>query len=490
MKKTLFLALLLASATTYLHAQAVLHPPDWLTSCTLENVDADALCGTYEVWENRTKKQGRRLDLNVVVVPALSTERMPDPVFFFRGGPGAAATEAIRGVMRLLSSVHQRRDLVFVDVRGTGQSNALDCPVTAPDAPLQDYFTEFLSEDFVRKCLAQQDAEVGLYTVPIAMDDINEVRAALGYGQINLYGSSGGTRAEQVYMRRHPETVRTAVLKGVAPMDMENPLPFAKVLEVGVNALIAACEAEAACREAYPALRNDWERSKQYFDNGRVEAEVAHPFTKRRERVLIDKGVYADGVRHILYTVRGSRRLPGMIHAAGRGDFDLFAQRELEQTIGFQRGISFGMFMSSTCAEDLRFVAEEDIERTTAGTFLGDYRVRRQLAACEIWGWGEGITNEFQEPVRVDVPVLLISGAYDTATSPEGGERVARHLPNSRHVVFPNQSHGYANPACALRLITDFIETANTEGLDLACVAETRRPPFDTSVGLEKDKGR
>ena len=473
--------LLVVSATPLATAQHAY--PDWLESCQLDRVDAETLCGSYTVWENRAAERGRRITLNVVVVPASGVERMPDPVFYFAGGPGGAATNAVSTSLQVLRGVREARDLVFVDQRGTGQSHPIFCEEPTGEGPLQAFFGEFLEEEYVRGCLARQDADVAQYTTPIAMDDIDEVRAALGYGRINLYGGSYGTRAAQVYLRRHTAMVRSAVLKGVAPMDMKNPLPFARALEHAVRAVIEACAAEAACNEAYPDVADDWERSKEYFARGPVNATVEHPQTERREAVTIHRGVYADGVRHILYSMRASRQLPGMIHAAAGGDFDAFAQRELEQAIGFNDRLSGGVFMTVTCAEDLRFLTEEEITTGTSGTFLGDYRVRRQLAACEIWGWGAGVDESYTEPVSVETPVLLLSGEYDPATPADGAEGVTRHLPNGTHIVFPNQSHGFRNPACETRITADFIKAASAEGLDLACVAETRRPRFDTSVG-------
>jgi len=457
--------------------------PDWLRDCAVDGVDAPALCGTYEVWENRESREGRRIGINVVVLPALGTDRAPDPLLYFRGGPGAGATGAVRRVSQLLREIHRRRDLVFVDVRGTGESNPLKCREKAADAPLQDHFREFLPDDYVRDCLARQDADVAWYTTPIAIDDVEEVRVALGYGPINLYGTSGGTRQEQLYLRRHPGAVRTAIMQGVAPLDAELPLPFGRALETGVAAVIEDCAADSNCNSAYPDLAADWERSKRPFDDGRVTAEVRHPQTGRRGEVEVDRGVYADGVRHILYSVEIARHLPGMIHLAGHGDFDAFAQRELEQSIGFDRIIAMGALMSATCAEDLHFITEDDIRVATEGTFLGDYRVRRQLAACAIWGKGHGVDDSHQQLVTSDVPVLLISGEYDTATPPAGADRVAAQLANGRHVIFPNQSHNLANPECATRLMTDFIEAGDAGELDVSCVAETRRPPFDTSLG-------
>ncbi|MBA2302562.1 MAG: alpha/beta hydrolase [Acidobacteria bacterium] len=118
----------------------------------------------------------------------------------------------------------------------------------------------------------------------------------------------------------------------------------------------------------------------------------------------------------------------------------------MAQSIGYSQLLAHGMFMSSTCAEDVRFIDEDDVRRATAGTFLGDYRVRRQQAACRIWPRGEGVEDGFQAPVRLDVPVLVISGDVDVATPASDGERVAKELPNGRHVVFPGQGHEFTNP--------------------------------------------
>jgi pimeloyl-ACP methyl ester carboxylesterase len=440
-----------------------------LHDCAAQGI-ASARCGTYEVWENRAAKSGRRIPLHIVVVPARSSARQPDPVFYFDGGPGGAATDAAGFIARLLKEVNESRDLVFVDVRGTGQSAALRCGLPPDEAPLQRYFDEFLSEPYVRDCLARQDADVRFYTQPIAMDDVDEVRQALGYERINLYGASGGTRQEQIYMRRHPATVRSVVMHGAHPMDGEMPLAFARALDEGVRWLIDWCRRVGDCRSSYPDLAADWDRVKRRFDNGPVEANVRHPRTGREERVRISRGVFADGLRHMLYNLNRAGDLPGRIHAAAEGDFDVFAAAELRQVLAFDRALANGFFLSSTCAEDVRFISEDDIQRATAGTFLGDYRVRQQQAACRIWPRGEGIDENFQQPVKTNVPVLILSGDTDVATPAADADRIARALPNAAHVIFPNQGHALANPGCASSLIAAFIASASTHQLDVSCV--------------------
>jgi pimeloyl-ACP methyl ester carboxylesterase len=430
------------------------------------------------VWENRGAGSGRRIPLYIVVLPARGSERRSDPIFYFDGGPGGSATASAAFIARLLAPLNEVRDLVFVDVRGTGQSAALDCPMPDGDAPLQRYFDGFLPDDYVRACLEHQQADVRFYTQPIAMDDVDEVRQALGYTRINLFGSSGGTRQEQIYLRRHPSSVRALVMHGVHPMDGEMPLTFARALDDGLRWLIDACAADVECHSNYPDLGGDWERSKARFESGPVETTLRHPRTGREERVRISRGVYADGVRHMLYNLNGAADLAARIHAAARGDFAPFAEGELRQVMRFRRAIADGFYLSSTCAEDVRFIDDEDVRRHTNGTFLGDYRVRRQQSACRIWPKGEGIDEGFQRRVESDVPTLLISGEVDVATPPWEAEGVLSGFSNGRHIVFPFQGHDYANPDCASQLVAAFFERADPKSLDTSCVAKTTRSLF------------
>ncbi|UCG89187.1 MAG: alpha/beta fold hydrolase [Gemmatimonadota bacterium] len=454
-------------------------PVDWLERCELERIDATAWCGQYSVFEDRDAMSGRKINLKVVVIAAASTDPEPDPVFYFVGGPGAAATESAGGAMFVLRDVRDTRDIVLVDQRGTGSSNPLDCDGVVTDTTLQRFFRQFLEQDFVEACLdkLRPIANVALYTTPVAMDDVDEIREALGYERINVYGGSYGTRAALVYLRRHTDHVRTAVLKGVAPTNMKNPLPFARAAERGLQGVFHACAVDRECHAAFPDLEGNWRKVLQQFEPGSVVAQVTHPETGTTETVTIPRGVFMDGIRHLLYTMGQSRHVPRIIHAASQGDFSLFAQHEIDQSIGFDNMLSDGMFMTVTCSEDLRFIDEQEIPAATQGTYLGDYRVRRQLSACRYWDAGE-VTESYTEPVRVDTPVLLLSGVYDTATPYEGGDWVARYMPNSLHTVAPNQSHSFANPPCELALIARFIRSGTAAELDASCVLETKRPPF------------
>ena len=176
------------------------------------------ICGTLKVYENRATKQGRQIDLNIVVLPALRSDAQPDPLFFLAGGPGQGAAKLAKVVREIFRRVQSDRDIVLVDQRGTGKSNPLDC--NDDDDSLQAIMeTNEQTLERLKACQAKYDADLTLYTTPIAMDDLDDVRAFLGYDKINVYGGSYGTRAALVYMRQHGDRVRTAILDGVAPTE-------------------------------------------------------------------------------------------------------------------------------------------------------------------------------------------------------------------------------------------------------------------------------
>jgi pimeloyl-ACP methyl ester carboxylesterase len=93
-----------------------------LGPCTDPALPKDAQCGTYEVFENRTAKTGRKIPLRVVVLPALGPDRQPDPVVYFAGGPGGSSVEQGVYLRKFLEPLRQRRDFLFIDARGTGGS--------------------------------------------------------------------------------------------------------------------------------------------------------------------------------------------------------------------------------------------------------------------------------------------------------------------------------------------------------------------------------
>jgi pimeloyl-ACP methyl ester carboxylesterase len=196
--------------------------------------------------------------------------------------------------------------------------------------------------------------------------------------------------------------------------------------------------------------------------------------------VTIPRDIFAEQVRFALYTAGTASALPYVIHRAAQGDFDPFARLALQWEPAFRGIFAFGMHLSVTCAEDVPFIRPADIESATAGTYLRGYRVLQQVAACQEWRRGD-IPADYHQPVTSEVPVLMISGPYDPVTPPRFAEQVVAHLPHALHVVIPDGHHGpggLSHDDCLTAIASTFLERGTGAGIDTACVATMKRPPF------------
>ena len=434
------------------------------------------LTGVYHVWEDREARAGRRLGLRVIVLPASGPDPRPDPLFWFAGGPGGRATASAAG---LAQSPHRvDRDIVMIDQRGTADDHLLACRLQGSDDDLQGYLEPIFQLEYVEACRRELEQRYDLtkYTTPIAMDDVNEVRAALGYERINVMGGSYGTRAALVYMRRHAETVRSAVLMGCAPIAFTNPLYHAPNAQEALDRVFAAVREHADLRAAYPRLEEEFAELLERLDASPAEVRVRHPGRPGESAtVRIDGADFAEALRMMMYGWESVRRVPLLIHDAYRGDLEPFAQRGLEQNRAIRNFLAFGMLLCVTCNEDVPRIDPATVEAITGDTFLGSDRVLQQMAACARWP-DAPVPAGYGEPVSVDVPTLVISGVYDPVTPPRWGEETARHLPNSVHVEVPG-SHFMQGP-WAQGVAAQVLERGSVEGLDLSLLEGAALPGF------------
>lgn len=453
-----------------------------LTDCQLPNVQGTLKCGEYEVFENRSTRKGRKIKLKILVFPATGPNRAPDPFVYIPGGPGSSATEDAPYIAAEYAKIRERRDLLFIDQRGTGGSHPLNCEFFNPADP-QSYLGYFYPLDQVKKCRTELEAiaDLTLYTTPIAMDDFDDVRAALGYEQLNLFGGSYGTRASLVYLKRHPKSVRTVTLQGVAPTNQHMPLDFAQVHERALLGTITECGADDACKRAFPNLRNEAKAVLDQLMKGPVEVEVREQQGGKRT-VTLSRNLAAEAIRYMLYSPPGASRVPFVLHAAAQGNFAPLAEAALHYRRQIVATGSNGLYLSITCAEDLPWIKPGEGERMAANTFLGDYRLQQQREACALWPRAR-IAADYGEPTKSDVPVLILTGEWDPVTPPANGDAVARFLSNSLHLVVPDGAHGFGGlegGACLTRLTADFVERGTSKGLDTSCLKNVRRRGFAT----------
>ena len=451
-----------------------------LSTCSIPGVAGDARCGTYEVPENRSAPQGRKVSLRVVVLPATGSDRLPDPVVDFAGGPGDSAVEEAAAVAQIHGSLRARRDIVLIDLRGTGGSAPLGCPGLAGERGVQGFLEEFLPAAAVREChAAHGDRDLAQYRTAVAIDDVAEVLTALGYDRVNAVGGSYGTRSALELLRRHPQRVRTLGLLGLVPPDARSPLTFARDAQEALDGTLRECAAEPACAKAFPRVREELAAILAQLEREPAPISVRDPQTGEAHELRLTRHGFAQTVRYMLYVPASALQIPLYVHAAASGDFQPIG----ETAAFFARmagGLSDGFFLSVTCAEDVPFIGEAEASAAVRGNFLGDFRIRAQQAACREWRVPRVAAAEL-EPIRGEAPALLLSGERDPVTPARWGEQVARTLPNAVHLVIPDGGHGVEGlrgADCAFRLFDQLVEKGTARGLDTACLAAIERPPF------------
>jgi pimeloyl-ACP methyl ester carboxylesterase len=460
--------------------------------CTVGKAALPAVCGRYTVYEDRAARSGRTIDLKFVVIKAKhETNRA---IAFNPGGPGASAVDdapliADGGFARELLALRDNYDLLFLDNRGTGGSAPQQCDFAPADRP-QLYFLQIWPDELVRACRERlaRGADLSLYTSSIAADDLDDLRAALGYSKLVLDGGSYGTQFYLVYARRHPERVESMVLDGVAPPGLlVVPLEDARGAQDSMTQLIAECRADVVCRRDFRAFGSHFYAVVRRFDAGTVVVPLRNTNLRQAgaKRVVknlrLSKEVFADRLRQMLYYPGSARYVPYIIERAFRGDYTPLAAMVNTVTQGFAGILATGLNLSVTCAEDVPFITEGDIARTSANSFEGDVRVRAQQRACRIWNV-RPVAASFNDPVRSDAPILMVSGTDDPTSPPQFAQAALPFLPNARILLIRNGSHG-TETDCGDRLKVAFVRAGSGKALNLTqCQTDYRRPPFATSL--------
>jgi pimeloyl-ACP methyl ester carboxylesterase len=469
-------ALIAALAAGSLHASA----------CTVGKAKLASICGTYTVYEDRSARSGRTIALAFVVIKAAHSGNRA--IAWNPGGPGASSTAAAEAiadgdVARELSALRDRYDILLVDNRGTGGSAPQQCDF-APTASPQLSFSALWPDSLVRDCRARlaRQANLSLYTTSTAADDLDDLRAALGYRKLVLDGGSYGTRFYLVYARRHPERVESIVLNGVAPPHfLIIPLEDARGAQDAVTRLIGECRADASCGRAFPLFGAHFYGVARRFDRAPVEVPLRDRKTGRVTLVWLSKEVFAERLRQLLYDPETASYLPFIVERAYARDYAPLATMIEAVARGLAGELAQGLNLSVTCAEDIPFITESETARTSAGTFEGDVRVRAQQSACRIWNVA-AVSARFIEPVRSDAPILMISGTDDPTSPPQFAEKALPYLRNARILLIRHAAHA-TQTACGDAAIVDFVRRGTAKGLDLArCGGAYERPAFATSM--------
>jgi pimeloyl-ACP methyl ester carboxylesterase len=458
-----------------------------LADCFVAGIANGVLCGSIERPLDPEHPTHGSITVKYVVVPAMARRKIADPVFMIAGGPGQSAVAIAAQSMPLFARLNNRRDIVFVDQRGTGGSAPLYCEDETVESLAEQSQTDRqlrrlmqCKADLLKLPYIKSESDLGFFTTSIAVRDLDAVRRQLGVERVDLVGGSYGTRVELEYMRQFPRAVRRAVLDGAAPADMALPASFSTDNQAAFDSLVAACAAAPACALAHPDLKM---RFAAFLHSLPRSVTAAHPLTGRIEQFMLTREMVLAAVRGALYSPALASALPDALDAAARGD--LGGLLGLDATLFARKSarVATGMHFSVVCAEDIPRVA---LSVDRPGAEFGTDFSQMYEKVCAAWPRGAVPEGFYGIPVSAS-PTLVLSGGIDPATPPRHGERVAQALgPLSRHVVVANAGHGVMSIGCMRDVVFRFIDSpadADALAVDASCAARVPRPPAFESIG-------
>ncbi|MEY2591289.1 MAG: hypothetical protein QOJ67_3273 [Acidimicrobiaceae bacterium] len=470
-----------------------MHTPTYSSGPCNDEVPADARieCGVLTVPLDRSSADSAKAELPVAILhPPAGVTKQPDPLVYFSGGPGAPG---LTSVARFLGAGYvTNRDVIFFDQRGTGGAKPnLDCPavydvtVAALSAAGPPASEAAATIDALRQCradLVARGIDLSKFSTTITSDDAADLKRALGIATWNLFGVSYGTSVALEMERRHPEGVRSVIVDSVVPPDAPiDGKQRADVIHRALDTLAAGCAADAACDRDFPDLRGQLRHLVDDWNARPFEADVQDPTGATRHFVLTGYDAAA-GIWNAMYSSTLLPLLPMVIHRLP--DRDAFAATVAQQlgTAGLNSltGAAEGDTLSVDCADKQR------LQRTTEDQVLaGDPFLTSFFALspepCELWNV-PSVDASYNEPVRSDIPTLVLADEYDPTTPPEGGKAVADALTHATFVQLPGLGHGavFSGAPCPVNVFQSFL--ADPSSAHTACVA-TMGPPKWAPLG-------
>lgn len=452
-----------------------------MAPCELPAVEEALECGILRVPEGPRSGDGRTIAVHVTRARATGSSPAPDPLFLFSGGPGLGASDGAAQALARWSGVRAERDLVLVDLRGTGRSHPLHCPPPGdPDNPYT-YLRSVLEVDRVRACRESlaSVADLRVYTTTLAVHDVNDVRRALGYDAINLYGVSYGSLVAQEFLRRHGDHVRTAILHGPVPPTGRQLVDVPQRVDSLLARTVVACEADSACARAYPAVGEHLQTLRSRRTPDTVTASVALDGAEPRE-VRLPYPLVAELLQFMLYSTEGAADIPAVLGLIANDRFDPLvpAIARIRRSL-YSGRLAWGLYLSVYCGELLPDGRADALERARE-TISGAGEIEALYAACDVWP-RTSVPADFRQPVETAVPAIIVSGELDPVTPPASGHAIARHLANGRHVVLRATGHEVSEAVwegCLEPLMRAFLTSADPSTIDASCADGLVRAEF------------
>ncbi len=471
-----------SSASTPTNAAAALP----LSKCTVQSIAAR--CASLSVPENPALPSGRHIHIRVVVLPAYGAHPASDPLFYFAGGPGGAASDSVRWASTTFHVINELHDLVFVDQRGTGGSNAMNCPALAKVGGSDVGLVPSASAEAAaaRACLAAT-ASAGdptMYTTPLFTDDVDQVRAALGYQSIDIYGGSYGVSSGLTYIQRHGQHVRAALLDSGSLLDV--PLwQLSNISEQSsLESVLNRCAADAACHATFPHLTTMLSDVLARLTAAPVAVDVTNPRSGAIVHLNVNAVDFISVLSSFLDTVQDQAQVPTFIFTADLGNWPHIVQQLMATEPAPSPTDTLVAAQTIKCSDAWARMDPAAVRATGKASLFTEFMVDRaiaQQAFCAAWPSATGASG----PVRSTAPIVFLNGTADPADPPANVAGAAATMPNSISVVVQNYGHGVFSQdssGCLANEATEFLARGVlSKPADWLCALNPPLPLF--SVG-------
>ncbi len=437
-----------------------------------------ATCRYMLVPEDRSKPDSPMIKLAIAWIPAETADPEPDPFIYVAGGPGQSALESYPNLHHALAGVRAKRNTVLMDQRGTGDSNALHCDSAMwTDPSLTGELSPAQAQAMVTSCVSSLSSRADLrhYTTTEAVADLEDLRLALQLPAWNMLGVSYGTRVLQQFVKKYPNSVRSLILDGVVPNEVNLGNDHARFLDAALDGYFKRCKQQAHCakldRREITTLLQDLKQNPR-------KVRFRHAITGKWQQNVFHNEHLSLLLRLFSYRPDTAALLPALVAQAKRGEFDTLAALAYMQGSDLSKQMAMGMSLSVSCSEDGEKLQTHEIDQYS---ILGEEFAAHLKRLCQYWPKGNK-PDAFNEPLNTSVPALVLSGENDPVTPPVYGAQVAAQLPNSRHVVAPGQGHFVSIAGCMPQIITEFIDHKDVDELDTNCL--DRLYPLPLAVDL------
>lgn len=440
-----------------------------------------AFCTTLDVPENHGQKDGKKIRLSIAWIPA-TNHAENDPIFYLAGGPGQGARESYPQIARAFAEALKVRDVILVDQRGTGESNALKCEDEKGNSAVKSETDDSLQSAtaFAIRCAKSFDGktDVSQYSTSDAIIDLDLVRQAIGAEQINLLGISYGTRVAQQYGKKYPEHVRTITLDGVAPNEIVLGQDHAKNLESSLDKQFDRCVKEKACQDNLGNPREQLQKLLASLKKAPIPLTYRDAMSGEWKEGKLSISQVTVLARMLSYVPQVASLLPLQFWQANNGHPEALMAISEFIVKDISEQIMHGMQLSVMCSED---VPDLFIDPLDKDKLLGTDLVEFLKAQCAVWPH-KAAPTDFHAPLKGKVATLLLSGEFDPVTPPRYGDMVLKHLTNAKHIVAKGQGHNVLPIGCIPKLYAKFLESADPKTLDDSCVGTLTYAPIFTGL--------